>query len=257
MAELLNIAGVQLDLYRWAGSDKSKSGTPILLLHEALGAATTWRDFPERLAARSGHPVVAWSRQGFGRSDPLPAPPAIDYLQREAERVPLLLDALGLERAHLYGHSDGAAIALITAAIAPERVAGLVLEAPHVTVEAQTAAAIVAVRDVYPNGALKQKLARHHRDPDRVFANWAGTWLDPSFQSWSIEALLPRVKAPTLLIQGLNDPYFSLGQLDRMMRAVPQARRLELADCGHAPYRERTDTVLAVAAEFLQNPEIP
>jgi pimeloyl-ACP methyl ester carboxylesterase len=250
MAELLNVGSVNLDLRQWPGA-----GTPILLLHEALGAVSTWRDFPEQLAARTGHPVIAWSRQGFGHSDPLPGRLGPDYLHREAERVPLLLDALGLERAHLHGHSDGAAIALIVAAIAPHRVASLVLEAPHVTVEAQTAAAIVAVRDLAANGELRAKLARHHRDPDRVFANWAETWLDPGFQSWSIEDLLPRVSAPTLLIQGLNDPYFSLGQLDRIMRAAPQARRLELADCGHAPYRERTDTVLAVSDEFLRSLE--
>jgi pimeloyl-ACP methyl ester carboxylesterase len=250
MAELLNVGSVKLDLRRWPGT-----GTPILLLHQALGAASTWRDFPDQLAARTGHPVIAWSRQGFGHSDPLPGRPAHDYLHREAERVPLLLDALGLERAHLHGHSDGAAIALITAAISPERVASLLLEAPHVTVEAQTEAAIVAVRDLTANGALRAKLARHHRDPDRVFANWAETWLDPGFASWSIEDLLPQVKAPVLLIQGRDDPYFSLGQLDRIMRAVPQARRLELADCGHAPYRDRTDTVLAVSDEFLRTIE--
>ena len=250
MADLLNVGSVNLDLRQWPGA-----GTPILLLHEALGAVSTWRDFPERLAAETGHPVIAWSRQGFGHSDPLPGRLGPDYLHREAERVPLLLDALGLERAHLHGHSDGAAIALITAANAPHRVASLVLEAPHVTVEAQTAAAIVAVRDLYGNGDLKRKLARHHRDPDRVFANWAETWLDPGFQSWSIEDLLPRVTAPTLLIQGQNDPYFSLGQLDRIAGAVAGTRRLELADCGHAPYRERTGTVLSTAADFLQRLE--
>ncbi|GAB2174521.1 alpha/beta fold hydrolase [Dongia sp. agr-C8] len=247
MSERVPIDSINLDLRRWPGT-----GTPILLLHEALGAATTWRDFPERLAARTGRPVIAWSRQGFGQSDPLPAPPGRDYLQREAARIPLLLDALGLERAHLYGHSDGAAIALIAAATAPERVASLILEAPHVTVEPQTTAAIVAVRDAYASGALRAKLARHHRDPDRVFAHWAETWLDPAFAGWSIEDLLPRVSAPTLLIQGKDDPYFSLGQLDRIARVVPATRRLELADCGHAPYRERTGTVLETAADFLE-----
>jgi len=250
MPESLKVEDVSLDLRRWPGA-----GTPILLLHEALGAATTWRNFPEHLAARTGRPVIAWSRQGFGQSDPLPAPPGIDYLHLAAARVPLLLDALGLERAHLHGHSDGAAIALITAAIAPERVARLVLEAPHVTVETQTAAAIRAV--VATLHALLPKLARHHRDPDRVFAHWADIWLDPKFASWSIEDLLPRIAAPLLLIQGRDDPYFSLGQLDRIIRAAPQARRLELAGCGHAPYRDRTETVLAVAGEFLQTQEKP
>jgi pimeloyl-ACP methyl ester carboxylesterase len=199
--------------------------------------------------------VIAWSRQGFGQSDPLPAPPGRDYLHRAAERIPPLLDALGVERAHLYGHSDGAAIALLAAAAFPRRVASLILEAPHVSVEAQTAAAIVAVRDAYPHGELRARLARHHRDPDRVFANWAETWLDPDFQSWSIEDLLPEVTAPVLLIQGKDDPYFSLGQLDRIARVVPATRRLELAGCGHAPYRERSATVLETAADFLQTLE--
>ena len=250
MNEILSIEGVSLDLRRWPGT-----GTPILMLHEALGAATTWRDFPERLAARTGHPVIAWSRQGFGHSDPLPAPPARDYLHREAAHIPPLLDALQCPRAHLYGHSDGAAIALIAAALFPERVAGLVLEAPHVSVEPQTSAAIVAVRDAYANGELRAKLARHHRDPDRVFAHWAETWLDPDFASWSIEDLLSGVTAPVLLIQGKDDPYFSLGQLDRIARAVPATRRLELAGCGHAPYRERTNAVLETAADFLRSCE--
>ena len=250
MAEILKIGDTCLDMRRWAGT-----GVPILMLHEALGAATTWRDFPERLAARTGRPVVAWSRQGFGQSDPLPAPPARDYLHREAKRVPPLLDALGLEQAHLYGHSDGAAIALIAAAMFPQRVASLVLEAPHVSVEAQTVVAIIAVRDQYANGPLRAKLVRHHRDPDRVFANWAETWLDPDFASWSIEDLLPQVTAPVLLIQGLNDPYFGLGQLDRIARAVQATRRLELADCGHAPYRERTNPVLETTADFLKGRE--
>lgn len=248
MAGLLNVDGVNLDLRRWPGT-----GTPILLLHEALGAATTWRDFPEKLAMRTGHPAIAWSRRGFGFSDPRPLPLGPDYLHGEAEQVLRLMDALGLETAHLHGHSDGAAIALIVAAQSPGRVRSLALEAPHVTVEPQTAAAIVAVRDRYPEGELRRKLARHHRDPDRVFADWAGTWLDPAFQGWSIEDLLPRIAAPTLLIQGTRDPYFSLGQLDLIARAVPGTRRLELADCGHAPYRELPDAVLAAATEFLRS----
>ena len=251
MNNLLRIGAVGLDVRRWPGD-----GAPILLLHEALGAATTWRDYPDKLAAATGHPVIAWSRAGVAFSDPLPGRPGHDYLHREAEAVLRLMDLLKLERAHLHGHSDGAAIALIVAASAPERVLSLVLEAPHVTVEGQTTAAIVAVRDLWPDGVLRGKLARHHKDPDRVFANWAETWLDPGFRSWSIEDLLPRITAPTLLLQGVDDPYFSLGQLDRIERAVPGAQRLELADCGHAPYREQRETVLAATTAFTQRVDV-
>ena len=254
-SDLLKVGSTNLHLRRVPGPDSQGGSTPILLLHEALGAVTTWRDFPDKLASATERPVIAWSRAGFGRSDPLPDHPVgrldRDYLHREAARVLPLMDALEIERAHLYGHSDGAAIALITAAIAPDRVAGLVLEAPHVTVEDQATAAIVSVTALYAQGDLRSRLARHHADPDRVFANWCETWRDPAFKSWSLEDLLPRVACPTLLIQGVDDPYFSLGQLDRIERAVPNTRRLELLACGHAPYRERTEEVLDAVARFL------
>jgi pimeloyl-ACP methyl ester carboxylesterase len=212
-----------------------------------------WRDFPERLAGATGQSVIAWSRQGYGRSDPLPQARGPDYMHLEADRVPRLLDRLCLPQAHLFGHSDGGSIALIAAARYPERVASLILEAPHVFVEALTVDSIAKARAAYLETDLGQRLARYHRDPDEVFWRWNAIWLDPRFRAWNIEDLLPNVGAPTLLVQGLDDEYGSLEQLDRIVAAMPRSRRLELERCGHSPHRDRPEAVIEEVRLFLAN----
>ncbi|HVV94656.1 MAG TPA: alpha/beta hydrolase [Hyphomicrobiales bacterium] len=249
-ATFVTVDGVRLETREWPGREGA-AATPILLLHEGLGSVSMWRDFPASLAERTGRRVVAWSRQGYGRSDPMPGPFAPDYMHREAEKLPTLMDALGLERAHLFGHSDGGSIALIAAAHHPARIASLILEAPHVHVERITHDSIAAVKEVFAATDLAQRLGRHHADPAHSFRLWNDIWLDPRFRDWSIEALLPRIRAPALLIQGQGDEYGTLDQLDRIEAALPAARRLELASCGHSPHRDQPDAVLAAVAAFL------
>ena len=245
--EFVRVEGLDIEFRRWPGAD-----VPILLLHEALGSVSMWRDFPDRLAEATGREVIAWSRAGHGASDPTPTPRDEGYFDREATSGFRLMDALGIHTAHLFGHSDGTSIALTMAARHPERVAGLALEAPHVTVERQTIAAIRKVKEIYAAGDMKAKLGRHHRDPDHVFRGWHELWLDPQFAGWSMEDVLPLVEAPVLLIQGCDDEYFSMQQLDRIQAGVPHARRLELADCGHSPHRHQPDAVIASALELFE-----
>jgi len=249
-AELAVADGVRLEYRRWPGR-----GRPVLLLHEALGSFSTWRDFPGRLAAATGREVVAWSRAGHGSSDPAPAGFRPDYLHREADLLPAVMAALGIGSAHLFGHSDGASIALIAAARHPGKVAGLILEAPHVHVEERAIEGVAAMARGYGATGLRQKLARHHADGDRVFRRWSETWLDPHFRDWSIEPLLFAIRAPVLLIQGLEDEYGTLDQLDRIAAALPGCRRLELPHCGHSPHREQPEAVLAAARAFLAEAE--
>lgn len=244
--ERVKVAGVGLEVRRWPGE-----GLPILLLHEGLGSVSLWRDFPGRLAAATGREVIAWSRRGYGLSDPLSGRLDPDYMHREAALLPPLLDVLGVGQAHLFGHSDGGSIALIAAAYSPERVASLILEAPHVHVEPVTVASIAGVKRVYETSDLGQKLGRHHADPDHVFWHWNDIWLDPRFRDWTIEALLPAVTAPALLIQGRDDEYGTMDQLDRIAAILPHARRLELDACGHSPHRDQPEALLAAAADFL------
>jgi pimeloyl-ACP methyl ester carboxylesterase len=245
--EFITVRGVALEVRRWRGH-----GLPILLLHEGLGSISLWRDFPDQLSAASGRPVVAWSRQGHGRSERLPSPREPDYMHAEADSLPLLMDALGLPRAVLFGHSDGGSIALIAAARFPERIAALILEAPHVLVEQLTVDSIAQLKVAYQTTDLGRKIARHHNDADHVFWRWNDIWLDPRFRDWNIEAVLPAVQAPALLIQGKDDEYGTMDQLDRIQAVLAQTSRVELDRCGHSPHRDRRDAVLQASVGFLR-----
>jgi len=245
----LLVDDVRLEFKTWPGS-----GVPVLLLHEGLGSVAMWRDFPQQLALATGRPVLAWSRRGYGLSDPLPSPRDPDYMHEEADAVVRLMDTRAIERAILFGHSDGASIALITAARSPGRVAALILEAPHVFVEDLSIESIARAKHLYTTTHFNQLLGRYHRDPDRVFWGWNDIWLDPRFRGWSIEELLPAIRAPALLIQGRDDEYGTLAQIDRIGAALPNVERLELERCGHSPHRDQPAAVLRATAAFLQGP---
>jgi pimeloyl-ACP methyl ester carboxylesterase len=245
-SEIISVGGVDLEVQRVGGS-----GMPILLLHEGLGSVSMWRNFPTRLAAATGRPIIAWSRQGYGASDPLLEARDPDYMHREAAHVLGLMDVLEIPRAHLLGHSDGGSIALITASVAPDRVASLILEAPHVYVEQLTIDSIAGVRAVFEASDLSSRLGRHHVYPDQVFWRWNDIWLDHRFRDWNIEALLPGIDAPALLIQGLDDEYGSMDQLARIEAVLSCTRRLELSQCGHSPHRDQPDEVLAAIVLHL------
>jgi pimeloyl-ACP methyl ester carboxylesterase len=240
-------SGTSLELSSWPGR-----GLPVVLLHEGLGSVRMWRDFPGALAAATGRPVFAWSRRGYGWSDRLEEAFEPDYMHLEAALVFEALDDLAIGRAVLFGHSDGGSIALIAAALQPDRVAGLILEAPHVMVEQVTVDNIAAVREPFENGGLRQALGKYHRDVQTMFWRWNGIWLDPRFREWSIEPLLPRVKAPTLLIQGRDDEYGSMAQLDRIEETLFDVERLEMDACGHSPHRDRPAEVLEASTAFLR-----
>ena len=183
----------------------------------------------------------------------------VDFLHRQAhELLPALLGALGVDAQAtppwLFGHSDGASIALLHAAARPERVAGLVLLAPHSFVEDISIASIAEARRAFLEDDLRERLARHHDDPDSAFWGWNRIWLDPAFRAWSIEHEIGRVRCPVLAVQGLDDRYGTLAQLRVIAERVPQARLLELADCGHSPHRDQPEALIAAAAPFVQQP---
>jgi pimeloyl-ACP methyl ester carboxylesterase len=250
MMETASVAGLGLE-YRRISGPRPGSAT-IVFLHEGLGSAGLWRDFPEALCNRTGCAGLVFSRAGYGGSDPPPGPRRPDYLHREAqERLPGLLAALGIARPILFGHSDGASIALIHAASGHD-VAAMILEAPHVFVEAETLAGIRAAGAAWAATDLPQRLARHHRDAARVFHDWHDVWLTAEFRDWNIEDLLPRIAAPTLVIQGADDEYGTPAQLEAIARQIGGGCETMLLDaCAHTPHRERRDTVLEASARFI------
>jgi len=245
------VNGVRLEFKSWPGA-----GLPILLLHEGLGSVAMWRDFPAALAEATGHAVVAWSRRGYGASDSLPDPRDAGYMHDEASLLPAVMDELGIARAHLFGHSDGASIALIAAAHNPARAASLILEAPHVYVEQIAVDSIAKAKVVYETTDLAQRLGRYHDNADQVFRRWNDIWLDPCFRNWNIEALLPGVVAPALLIQGHEDEYGTMDQIDRIEAILPAKRRLELARCKHSPHRDQPAAILAASADFINEIDV-
>ncbi len=231
----------------------ARPGLPtIVFLHEGLGSARLWRDFPDALCAATGCAGLVHSRHGYGASAPPPSARGADYLHVEArERLPALLRALGIHRPILLGHSDGASIALIHAGSGHD-VAGLVLEAPHVFVEEETLAGIRAAGEAWRGTDLPARLARHHADAPRVFSDWHDTWLSAGFRGWNIEELLPAIGAPALVLQGEGDEYGTAAQLEAIARqAGGGCETLMLAECGHAPHRDRRDAVIEATARFV------
>lgn len=225
----------------------------LVFLHEGLGSLALWRDFPARLAQRTGSGTLVYSRYGNGFSEVLAEPRAVSYMHDEALVVlPDLLAQTGVQRPVLVGHSDGASIALIYAAHAPGNVAGLVLEAPHVMVEDVSVKSIAAIGETFRATALREKMARYHTDVDATFFGWNDVWLSPAFRSWSIVGDLPSVTSKTLVIQGSGDEYGTLAQLDLLAaHSGGPVDRLVLAGCGHAPHRDRARLVERVAADWI------
>jgi pimeloyl-ACP methyl ester carboxylesterase len=222
---------------------------PYVLLHEGLGSVRLWRDFPRALQEATGRRVIAFSRHGHGRSDTPARPRTRSFFHEEAlEVLPEVLRQLDAPEPILVGHSDGASIALIHAGQNP--VGGIVLLAPHVIVEDVTVASIRAARERYENGDLRERMARHHDDVDAAFRGWCDVWLDPGFRDWSLEADAERVDCPVLLCQGVDDPYGTLNQIDRIeARVRGRVERLVMPG-GHSLHLDDPDAVTAAIDRF-------
>lgn len=243
----VTVAGRRVQTAQWPGDDRRPA---IVMLHEGLGSVGLWREFPAGLARATGRRVIAFSRFGHGHSQLSPWPDDVTgFHHREAlTMLPELLEVLGVDAPMLVGHSDGASIALIHAG--HHRVAGLVLLAPHVFVEPLTIASIRQTREDYLSGELRERMSRHHDDVDAAFWCWCEMWLDPRFAAWNLEDDAAAVTAPTLLIQGADDPYGTLEQLDRIEARLRGPVTRIVVPGGHSPHLEAGDEVVAAVARF-------
>lgn len=230
----------------------------LVFLHEGLGSVAMWKDFPQALCAALGWRGLVFSRWGYGRSSPRPPGQRwpLDFMHEQArDFLPAFFAALGLgahERPWLFGHSDGGSIALIHAALFPDRVGGLIVVAPHLFVEPVGIESIRATRRAYVEADLRQRLAVYHDDPDSAFWGWCDAWLDPGFESGDIAPLLPRIACPVLAVQGEDDRYGTMAQIEAIARGVPQAQLLKLPGCGHSPHRDQPAVLIERAAEFVR-----
>ena len=225
---------------QWWGP-RADAAPTLVLLHEGLGCVALWRDFPEALAEATGCGVFAYSRFGYGGSDPVTLPRPMTYMHDEAlDVLPRVLDAAGMRRAVLVGHSDGGSIAAIHAgAVRDPRVAGVVLIAAHFFVEDLNIASIREIKATYEQGDLRARLARYHRDVDVAFRGWNDAWLDPRFRAFDITEQVARIRVPVLALQGADDPYGTEEQLRVLERTAtcPVETRL-IAGARHSPHLE-------------------
>jgi pimeloyl-ACP methyl ester carboxylesterase len=238
--------------YRMIGPQPDEAAT-LVLLHEGLGSVGLWGDFPNRLAAATGLGVFAYSRAGYGRSSASAMPRATSFMHEEAREVlPLVLDAIALRRGVLIGHSDGASIATIYAgSVADHRIGGLVLLAPHFFTEAFGVAEIARMRALYATGDLRAKLARWHQDPDNAFLSWSGPWLDPEFRKWDITEELAHIRVPLLMIQGEDDQYGTVDQVETAKQTCQRpVEAVILPGVRHIPHREAAEETLRAIVDF-------
>ena len=236
----------------WVG-DLECSET-MVFLHEGLGSVAMWKDFPDQLCAALGMRGLVYSRYGYGKSTPRPLEERWDptFMHVEAQNVlPQVLTALKIERPWLFGHSDGASIALIYAATLPQAIPGVIAVAPHVFVESKAIDAIALSRDAYTRTDLRDKLARYHADVDSAFWGWNDVWLSPEFLDWNMTDALPHITAPLLAIQGEDDEYGTDAQVETVSREVGNGEMMLIANCGHSAHRDQPGIVMKAVVDFV------
>src|ERR1700709_1224767 len=248
---LLRIGAADLE-YRMIGPAPADAPT-IVMLHEGLGSAGLWGDFPEKLQAATGAGVFAYSRTGYGASTPAKLPRPLDYMHIEAlDVLPKVLETIGFRRGLLLGHSDGASIAAIYAGSHQDhRVEGIVLIAPHFIVEDISVASIAEIKAAYETTNLKEKLARWHKDVDNAFYGWNGAWLDPAFRHWDISEFLAYIRVPMAILQGVDDVYGTMRQIEiAQEECYCPVDVTEIPGAGHQPHREAPGPTLDAITEF-------
>ena len=249
---LLQLGQQKLE-YRMIGPRPDAAPT-IVMLHEGLGCVGLWGDFPDKLAQATGCGVFVYSRAGYGKSSPVKLPRPLSYMHDEArETLPCLLDEIGFQRGLLLGHSDGASIAAIYAGSKQDRrVGGLVLMAPHFFTEDPGIKSIEEARQAYEAGDLRARLARWHADVDNAFKGWNGAWLDPDFRQWDITEFLAYIRVPMLIVQGEDDQYGTVKQIEAAERECycPVEVAL-LPKVKHSPQREAPEATLQAIADFV------
>src|SRR6266581_1851105 len=207
--------------YRMIGPAPDDAPT-IVMLHEGLGCAGLWGDFPDRLAAATGAGVFVYSRAGYGASTMVALPRPLDYMHVEAlDVLPKLLDKIGFRRGLLLGHSDGASIA--------------------------------ETRKAYETGGLKEKLQRWHGDVDNTFYGWSDAWLDHKFRKWDISEYLAYIRVPLAILQGTDDQYGTVRQIEiAQEECYCPVEVTMIPGAGHSPHREAPEPTLDTISEFVE-----
>ncbi len=237
--------------YRMIGPAPEQAPT-IVMLHEGLGSAALWGDFPDKLQEATGAGVFVYSRAGYGASSPVTLPRPIDYMHREAlDVLPKLLAQIGFRRGILVGHSDGASIAAIYAGgVQDHRIRAIALLAPHFIVEDVSVTSIAEIKTAYETTNLREKLARWHTHVDNAFYGWNGAWLDPRFRHWDISEYLAYIRVPVAIVQGADDQYGTIRQVEIAREECYCPVDVTILEAGHSPHREAPGATLNAISDF-------
>lgn len=228
----------------------------IVFLHDSLGCVKLWRDFPKKLSEATQCNVLIYDRLGYGKSDSMPTyVRGLDYMEIEAEVLHDLLMMFKIENPILFGHSDGGTIALLSGSKYPDLIKAIIVEAAHIFVEDITLNGIAIALESYQNTNLPQRLAKYHSDKvDTIFRAWSETWTTKAFRDWNIEHFLADIICPLLFIQGSEDEYGTIKQVERTLAQVSgAAEKLIIPNVGHTPHKENPEVVLEKSIEFLKS----
>ncbi|WP_163628685.1 alpha/beta fold hydrolase [Paludibacter sp. 221] len=231
---------------------------PVLIfLHDSWGCTEMWEDFPEKLVKLSGLNGLVYDRQGYGKSSPFNITARTNnYLHDEAHELIDLLNLCGIKNAVLYGHSDGASIALIAAALYSDRIKGLLLEGAHSFVEESGKNAVRQSRERAKHSSLIKSLEKFHGDKaPELFRLWHETWLNDGFVTWTIVPLLKDIACPVLAFQGESDEFGTIKQLSVLEKEIPSPTIItEIPKAAHTPRKEAAEETLKwIESYFSQN----
>ena len=250
----IKVSGKRLEV-QWYGPPPDQALT-LVFLHEGLGCAAMWHEFPAELAAATGCGALVFSRLGYGGSDACTLPRPLRFMHHEGLNVlPELLEKSGIEACLIVGHSDGGSIGIVYAGGTPALpLRGLITQAAHVFCEDLTLHSIRAARERYLEGDLREKLKKYHGpNVDAAFWGWNDAWLHPGFRKWNLEAYLGGIRVPLLAIQGEEDPYGTPAQVQSIQdKAGGKSEALVLKNCGHAPHRDRPRATLQAMQDFIR-----
>ncbi|MCP2029508.1 pimeloyl-ACP methyl ester carboxylesterase [Flavobacterium sp. HSC-32F16] len=236
--------------------DDFENRPTIVFLHDSLGCVELWRDFPKKMGKASHCNILIYDRLGYGKSDSMETYiRPVNYLEAEADVLNELLEKMEIKNAILLGHSDGGSIALIAGSKYKERIKMVICEAAHIFVEDITLNGIREAVQTYQTTNLPQKLQKYHGNKtETVFKAWTETWLRNDFKNWNIEYLLPEIISPLLFIQGENDEYGTLDQVNKTTALVNgRSQKYIIPNTGHTPHREVSELIINEVTAFIKN----
>lgn len=251
----LNIDDYKL-FCRFLKKEENPAEPVLIFLHDSWGCTEMWEDFPEKMAELFGLNALIYDRRGYGKSSHFSDEIRTKkYLHEASDELIKVMDAMKIEKAVLYGHSDGGTIALIASASYPERFQGIIVEGAHSFVEEKGKNAVRESRDKAKNNSLLQSLEKFHGDKtEELFRRWHEAWLGDFFADWTIIPMLKDITCPVLAFRGENDPYDTIEQLNVLEREIksPVTAKV-ISNAGHTPRKENEEETFKLISHFLDN----